>query len=49
MLHLMVGLTSLPLTNMRDRSGWVECIVLRRLAKDFFVKVVDRIKKGKKM
>ena len=28
---------SLPLTNMRDINGWVECIVLRRETKDFFV------------
>ena len=31
----MVGLTSLPLTNMRDINGWVECFVLRQLTKDF--------------
>ena len=43
----MVGLTSLPLTNMRDISGWVECFVLRLMTKDFFVMGdVQMIKSG---
>ena len=36
---------SLPLTNMRYINGWVESIVLRRKAGDFFHNKDDRMKK----
>ena len=36
---------SLPLTNMRYISGWVESIVLRRKVGDFFRSEVERMKK----
>ncbi len=36
---------SLPLTNMRYISGWVESIVLRRKARDFFHNEDKRMKK----
>ena len=36
---------SLPLTNMRYISGWIESIVLRFKAEDFFHNEVKRMKK----
>ena len=30
---------SLPLTNMRDKSGWVESIVLSSIARTFFWRI----------
>ena len=45
MWHINGPVESLPLTNMRYINGWIESIVLRRKAGDFFYNKDKRMKK----